>query len=182
MIDKVAHSRILSPLLFSITLAWNVLLGRWLRIRNWWDVIDNHIVLGALPFQRDVAGLKKLGVTGVVNTCREYAGPCQTYLDLGMEQFHMPTVDFTHPRMDDISDAVEFIEKHVKNGGKVYIHCKAGRARSATVAMCWMIKSKQIPAAEVQKLLAAKRPHINPHLYQRPVVQEFEKRFLGSTS
>lgn len=166
------------PLIFYPTLAWNWLLGRCLRIRNWWDVIDNDIVLGALPFQGDVPKLSELGVKAVVNTCEEYAGPLNAYKRFGIEQFHMPTTDFTHPKFDDVCRAVEFIDQQVSQGHKVYVHCKAGRARSATVVMCWLIKSLQLPASEIQLLLLKKRPHVNPRLDQRGVVLEFEKRFL----
>ncbi len=170
---------ILTPLIFYPTLAWNVLLGRILRLRNWWDGVDERLILGALPFRRDVPKLAASGVTGVVNTCREYSGPISDYEDFQIEQFYMPTVDFTHPRFEDVCQAVSFIERKLAEGGKVYVHCKAGRARSATVAMCWMIKHYQITAQEAQQRLQLKRPHINPHLYERPVVLEYEKQFLS---
>lgn len=170
--------QLFSRLAFYPTLAWNLLLGRVLKVRDWWSSIDPQIVLGALPFRRDVKRLKELGVTAVVNTCLEYPGPVDEYRACGLEQFHMPTVDFTHPNYEDVVNAVEFIERQVRQNGKVYVHCKAGRARSATVVMCWLIKSLQKPATEIQQLLLAKRPHVNPRLYQRPVVQEFERRFL----
>lgn len=159
-----------------------MLLGRWLKTRNWWDEIDDQIVLGALPFARDVSALKELGITGVVNTCQEYAGPAAAYQQFDIQQFRMPTIDFTHPSFDDVCRAVEFIEDQVRQGGKVYIHCKAGRARSATVAMCWYIKSRQLPAKQVQQLLADRRPHINPSIYRRPVVIEFENQFRNTSA
>lgn len=175
-------SRLIARSIFYPTLGWNLLLGKCLKLRNWWDVIDDQIILGALPFKADVPALATAGVTGVVNTCEEYSGPRGEYQRLGIEQFHMPTVDFTHPRFDDVCRAVDFIQQHANQQGKVYIHCKAGRARSATVAMCWLIKSRQLPAEVVQKRLSAKRPHINPRIYQRPVVQQFEQQFLRASN
>jgi atypical dual specificity phosphatase len=157
------------------TLLWNVSLGRWLKLRNWWDAIDEHVILGAVPFPRDVPELAKLGVTGVVNTCEEYCGPINEYQQFGIEQFHMPTIDFTHPSDDDITTAISFIQKHVEAGNKVYVHCKAGRGRSATVAICWLMKSQAISAAEAQQVLNKARPHVNQHLTERPVVKRFEQ-------
>ena len=161
-------------LVFYPTLAWNVLLGRVLKVRNWWDPIDDYLVLGARPFASDVPALAELGVKGVVNTCEEYAGPVDQYKQYGLDQFHMPTIDFTHPSYEDVCAAVKFIETHVERNEKVYVHCKAGRARSATVAICWLMKSKNMSAAEAQQLLLEKRPHVNAHLTERPVVQKFE--------
>lgn len=163
------------------TLLWNVSLGRWLKIRNWWDPIDDHVVLGAVPFPRDVPALANMGVRGVINTCEEYGGPTNEYEQFGIEQYWMPTIDFTHPADDDIATAIPFIDKHIAAGDKVYIHCKAGRGRSATVAICWLMHSQGITAAEAQQKLTAARPHVNQHLTERPVVQRFEQSLNASS-
>ena len=161
--------------IFYPTLWWNMLLGRWLNVRNWWDEVDDDIVLGAFPFARDVEKLAAIGVRGVVNTCEEYCGPVEGYQQHDIEQFRMPTVDFTHPSLEDVTAAVAFIETQVSRGRRVYIHCKAGRARSATVAICWLMKSRGITKEEGQKILNQARPHINQQLCSRPVVIEFEQ-------
>lgn len=67
----------------------------------------------------------------MVNTCEEYAGPVVEYAEHGIEQLRIPTTDFTHPRMEDVERAVEFVQDHAQRGETVYIHCKAGRAQSA---------------------------------------------------
>ncbi len=127
--------RLYARAVFYPTLAWNYTLARILRVRNWWDRIDPNVIVGAYPFARDVSGLQAEGVRAVVNTCEEYEGPQVEYEKHGIEQFHMPTTDFTHPRLEDVTRAVEFVQQHVEAGDTVYIHCKAGRARSATVAL-----------------------------------------------
>jgi len=166
-------SRLYARLAFYPTLFWNVLLGRWLKVRNWWDPVDPLVLLGGYPFAGDAQRLYDAGVRAVVNTCEEYCGPVAQYQRLGIDQFHMPTTDFTHPSLDDVTAAVEFIQDHVKRGQRVYIHCKAGRARSATVAMCWLIRHRGMSAKDAQAQLLAARPHVHPHVDQRPVVQQF---------
>jgi len=166
--------------IFYPTLWWNMLLGRWLKVRNWWDLVHPNIIVGAFPFARDVSKMAEQGVGAVVNTCEEYEGPVEQYRQFEIEQFRMPTIDFTHPSYDDVCKAVEFIDTQVAEGKTVYIHCKAGRARSATVAICWLMKTLQITAAEGQKLISEKRPHVNQHLPTRPVVQKFEAEFVKS--
>jgi atypical dual specificity phosphatase len=153
-----------------------MLLGRWLKVRNWWDPIDPHVIVGAFPFARDVEKLAALGVKGVVNTCDEYPGPVAEYERFGIEQFYMPTIDFTHPSLEDVTGAVEFIEGKVGQNETVYIHCKAGRARSATVALCWLMKAKGMSMDQGQTHLLESRPHVNARLTSRPVVQEFSAR------
>jgi len=168
--------------IFYPTLMWNMLLARVLKIRNWWDPVDDHVVVGAFPFPRDVSKMAAAGVRAVVNTCEEYPGPVDQYSQYDIVQMRMPTIDFTHPTYEDVCRAVEFVETHANRGETVYVHCKAGRARSATVAICWLIKSRQIPATEAQAWLTQKRPHVNQRLASRPVVQQFEQNFLKTAS
>lgn len=168
--------RLYAWVVFYPTLAWNYLLGRILGIRHWWDRVDDHLIVGARPFPSDVTALFDEGVRGVVNTCEEYAGPVQQYERHGIEQLHIPTTDFTHPTLEDVEVAVEFIQRHANQGETVYVHCKAGRARSATVAICWLIKYRQMSPEQAQRQLLQSRPHINRHLTDRAVVKKFTSR------
>jgi atypical dual specificity phosphatase len=163
------------------TLAYNVLLGRILNVRPWWTRIDDDLILGALPFASDVAKLHAEGVRGVVNTCIEYAGPTAEYERLGIEQLWVPTIDFTHPSIESVNRGVAFMDKIVAAGGAGYIHCKAGRGRSATIAVCWLMHSRGVTAEEAQRLLLDKRPHVNPRLAKRPVVREFASNLSKSS-
>lgn len=167
------YDRLYAGSVFYPTLAWNVMLGRVLKVRRWWDFVDDHVIVGARPFTRDVRTLASLGVMAVVNTCEEYTGPIEEYGRLGIVQLHIPTIDFTHPTIENVRRGVDFIQEHVAAGEVVYIHCKAGRARSATVAMCWLIEHRRMTPAEAQALLLSKRPHIHPRLTERAVVNEF---------
>lgn len=166
---------------FYPTLAWNMLLARVLKIRNWWDAVDENVILGAYPFADDVPRLAEIGIGGVVNTCHEYRGPLEAYKQFEIEQLHIPTTDFTHPDFADLELAVEFMDQQIAAGRKVYVHCKAGRARSATVVACWLIKSQKLTAKQAQAAMTKSRPHVNPKIDQRPVVKQFEEKYLRKT-
>lgn len=159
-------------ILFLPTLAWNVLLGRILRLRDWWNFIDEHVIVGALPFAADVDALRAQGVRAVVNMCEEYAGP-RGYEQAGIEQVRLPTIDFTPPSIEDVNRGVAFIQHHVARRQTVYVHCKAGRGRSATVALCWLIDARGLTPQQAQDRLIQMRPHVNHHLAERDVVRQF---------
>ncbi len=161
------------------TLGWNVLLGRMLKVRAWWSRVDDHVILGALPFRSDVDLLHREGVVGVINTCYEYGGPCDDYERVGIVQLHLPTIDFTTPTLENVERGVEFIRQHAESGGTVYVHCKAGRARSATVVACWLIASQGISPEEAQRILLQRRPFVLPRIAQRQVVQDFHANFVA---
>uniref|UniRef100_A0A453QPZ9 Uncharacterized protein n=2 Tax=Aegilops tauschii subsp. strangulata TaxID=200361 RepID=A0A453QPZ9_AEGTS len=52
--------------LFYPTLLYNVVRSKVQAEFRWWDEVDQFILLGAVPFRRDVTRLQKLGVHGVV--------------------------------------------------------------------------------------------------------------------
>jgi atypical dual specificity phosphatase len=166
-------------LLFYPTLWWNLLLNRFIgQKRRWWDWVDDDVLLGALPFPADVPKLKSIGIGAVINTCCEYAGPLELYAQAGIETLYIPTIDFTPPSIEDLRTAVAFMHAQIAKGRKVYVHCKAGRGRSATVVMCYLI-SKGMTANAAQKLLLEKRPHVMADLEERTVVKQFAEEFMG---
>ena len=166
-------SRILARLALYPSFAWNVVICRLFRIWNWWDQVDTLLYVGARPFKSDVRRLHDLGVRAVVNTCEEYAGPIDAYLESGITQLYLPTIDFTSPSLEDVQTGVEFIEDNHSQGHAVFVHCKAGRGRSATIVLCWLMYSQKICPTEALNQLIAKRRQVSKHLAQRPVVQEF---------
>lgn len=163
----------ISRLLFWPTLVWNALLGRVLRSRRWWDRIEPNLLLGAMPFHSDVAKMAEEGVTAVINMCQEYQGPLQEYQVHGIEQLWLPTVDFSPPSIEFIRKGVDFIDRHLKVGGTVYVHCKAGRARSATIVLCFLVRHRGMDPQQAQAHLLRCRPHVHSSLNERDVVKEF---------
>lgn len=149
-----------------------MLLGRVLKVRRWWDEVDPQLILGARPIGRDPFHFKDLRVTGVVNTCEEFEGPVAAYAKLGIEQLWIPTVDFNHPSRENVVAGADFIQRHAEQAGRVYVHCKAGRARSATIALWWLVRYRELAPEVAQQVLLKARPHANPKVYMRPVIQE----------
>jgi len=171
----------LARLVFLPTFGWNLLLGRVFKVRNWWDAVEPRLLLGARPLRRDVATFSNLQIDSVVNLCEEFRGPVDLYAKYSIQQLWLPTTDFQPPSLEQIDQGVEYIEARLNqattNHGKVYVHCKAGRARSATIVLCWMIKYRGMTSESAQRRLLEVRPHVNPSLHQRPVIREFEQLF-----
>lgn len=166
--------------LFYPTLILNIVLCKALGLRNWYDQIDECVILGALPSGNGVSELKKMGVRAVLNLCDEYAGPEEAYSANGIKYLRLPTIDYTSPSLETVSEGVSFIERCVSRRDLVYVHCKAGRGRSATVILCWLVKAKKISPLEAMEFLLKRRPQVNKNLHKRRVVGKFvSKEFSG---
>ncbi len=172
--------RLIARLLFWPTFCYNALMGRVLKVQRWWDRIDDHVLLGALPFAADVPRLYAAGVRGVINMCDEYAGPLSAYQQMNIQQLRLPTTDYVAPSLSDIQRGMEFIQQHAARGDSVYVHCKAGRGRGPTLVACWLIVSQDLTPDEAQAVLAARRPQVNRGVGRRAVVREFyNRRFVS---
>ncbi|GMP59601.1 hypothetical protein CsSME_00022823 [Camellia sinensis var. sinensis] len=59
-------------ILFYPTLLYNVFRNKIQAEFRWWDEIDQYLLLGAVPFPKDVPRLKQLGVGGVITLNEPY--------------------------------------------------------------------------------------------------------------
>ncbi|KAL2902783.1 putative dual specificity protein phosphatase DSP8 [Bienertia sinuspersici] len=86
-----------------------------------------------------------------------------------MEYLIIPTRNYLHVlSFDDINTAVDFIHfivsiyifflGNASCGRGTYVHCKAKRGRSTTIAFCYLVKYKQMIVSIVVDLIRAKRP------------------------
>ncbi|KAJ7406118.1 Phosphatidylglycerophosphatase and protein-tyrosine phosphatase 1 [Pitangus sulphuratus] len=65
----------------------------------------------------------------------------QEWEAMGVEQLCLSTVDLTGvPTLENLHKGVDFILKHRACGNTVYVHCKAGRSRSATMVAAYLIQ------------------------------------------
>ncbi|GJN00901.1 hypothetical protein PR202_ga18127 [Eleusine coracana subsp. coracana] len=95
----------------------------------------------------------------------------------GIDHLVIPTRDYMFaPSLVDINQAVDFIHRNASSGRITYIHCKAGRGRSTTVVLCYLVKYKNMTPAAAFEHVRSKRARVLLTLSQWKVVQEFSKR------
>lgn len=123
------------------------------RISNYWTEIDETLLLGCAPmnFLGHPEKLYEQNVRGVINLCDEYQGPKEAYSQLGIEQLYLPVIDHNEPSYLQMTTAVDFISKYKMRGERVLVHCKAGHARSASIALCWLINEDPLLSPPVSR-------------------------------
>ncbi|KAF8727326.1 hypothetical protein HU200_018928 [Digitaria exilis] len=149
--------------LFYPTLLYNVVRNRFEAEFRWWDRVDQFVLLGAVPFPSDVPRLKQLGVRGVVTLNEPYETlvPTSLYQSYGIDHLEIPTRDYLFaPSLEHICRAVDFIHWNEMQGGCTYVHCKAGRGRSTTIVLCFLIKYRNMTPEAALDHARSVRPRV----------------------
>ena len=98
---------------------------------------------------------------------------------LGVNFLQLATTDiFEAPSVAKLQKGVDFINDIIEKDpeASVYVHCKAGRTRSATLVGCYLMAKNGFTPEEAVKLMKEKRPHILLHSKQWEALREFHKK------
>ncbi|KAK9857940.1 hypothetical protein WJX84_004160 [Apatococcus fuscideae] len=148
---------------FYPSLLWNLARSRLQADWHWWDQITPTILLGALPFESMLAELSTQGVKAVVTLNEDFEVfiSSDKYKELGFDHLHLPTVDFLFaPVLSDLHKGVDFIQGHCERDEQVYVHCKAGRGRSTTLVMCYLIRCCNMSPENALTHIRLRRPQV----------------------
>ena len=178
---------------FLPTLAYNVAMER-LSNRSWYDRVDNKVILGALPFRSEYTRemVERENIKGVVSMNEDYelalfSHQKEGWTRLGVEFLQLSTTDiFSAPSQDKLERGVEFISDITSTTqGTVYVHCKAGRTRSATLVGCYLLdklrdQEECSPELAVQ-IMRQVRPHVLLHSKQWQAMRDFHQNMARRT-
>ncbi|GER34063.1 dual specificity protein phosphatase family protein [Striga asiatica] len=166
-------------ILFYPTLLYNVFRNKIQAEFRWWDQIDQFLLLGAVPFPKDVPRLKELGVGGVITLNEPYETlvPTSLYYAHGIDHLVIPTRDYLFaPSFSDIDLAVDFIHRNSCSGQTTYVHCKAGRGRSTTIVLCYLVEYKHMSPTAAFEYVRSRRPRVLLAPSQWKAVQEYQQQ------
>ncbi|CAL8087171.1 unnamed protein product [Orchesella dallaii] len=177
---------------FYPTLFYNVVMAR-VSSRRWYDRIDKNVILGALPFRGMVDTLKKKDtVRGIISMNENYelwlfSHNKSGWANNGIKFLQLPTRDiFEAPCQSKLRQGVEFINdiRSHELGATVYVHCKAGRTRSATLVACYLMQKNNWTPTEAVNHMYSCRPHILLGPKQKYAIQKYyeDLHTLSSTT
>nr|XP_027198174.1 phosphatidylglycerophosphatase and protein-tyrosine phosphatase 1-like [Dermatophagoides pteronyssinus] len=231
---------------FLPSLSYNLLRNRW-SSWNWYDRIDNRVILGALPFHGSITNqlYYQENVRSVISMNENFellfaVTNQQEWKLLNVDYLQLNTADIFHaPTLKQLIDGVEFIltmsatndnNRHsnptnlksefserklrkilydpqpllvnwpIKNNGQIidiidnnnkkitnipssststtYVHCKAGRTRSATLVACYLMKQYNLTPMESVEELQKYRRQILLHRKQLKALDQFYQYLL----
>lgn len=153
---------------------------------DWWNTINDKIILGALPLTLDHCNQIKQKAHAILSIVEPFelkgvgllSDPVteENWKEAGLEQKQLSVIDGAAPTIEQIKEGVEFIyDQADKNHKVVYVHCKAGRGRSATLVICYLIKYKKSSFERALQEVETKRPVVKLKRCQIEIAKAFEK-------
>jgi len=125
---------------------------------NWWDFIDEQVLLGGALMFDDLERLRRQGVEAVVNLCAERSDNARRLRAAQMDYLWLPVADTHPPTVEQILQGLAWIEQRVYAGHKVYMHCAAGMGRSVTLLACWYLYTCEMSVPQVLEFVKRRRP------------------------
>jgi serine/threonine/tyrosine-interacting protein len=132
------------------------------------DQILDNIYLGDFRAADDISILRDNGITHIINCAKDIPEVFPTdfeYLSLNLKD--TPNEDL----IEAISDSMNFM----KNAKKVFIHCKQGVSRSASIVLAYLIKYENMKYDTALSFLQMKRFCVNPNLGFESQLRKFEE-------
>lgn len=126
--------------------------------------LDQRLLLGTIPYDgQHLLLLRDQGVTNVqcMLSDWEHILDADEFESYGMEHKCHPTTDLRAPTIDNIQAVIASIVKTSEDyNGSTYVHCRAGRGRSAVVCICYFIYQYQMGVEEAIRTVTAIRPKV----------------------
>lgn len=149
-------------------------MSNWFRTYGYGEVYPGLIV-GAYPLDReDVERLGLISIERVLNLVEdsEYQPGDRevieaAYAALGIKETRMNLVDFGHLPADRLEQAVSTLVEWLEERHRVYVHCRAGWQRSASVASGAVAVLDGIGIEEALATVRARKPTADPLPHQR---------------
>ncbi len=133
---------------------WKYVTGEWNLHDKICEFEGRKLYLGVLPsqsyWQDTLEFMQKEGISAVLSVTEVFENQSKgivlcpispkTLLEANISQFQLPARDFGTLSIEEVELGVEYIHAKFLERKSVYVHCKAGRGRSALVVMCYLIK------------------------------------------
>lgn len=120
-----------------------------------WLINDKLAGSGMPTSVSEIDWILKQGVKSIV-TMTEDSLPGSWVTNV--KYLHVPTEDYSAPDMEQIDQAVEFIQNRIESNEPVMVHCAAGIGRTGTILACYLVKYEKISAKNAIQKVRKERP------------------------
>jgi protein-tyrosine phosphatase len=146
--------------------------------------VHPHLIVGAVPLDaNDVQAVADQGVNRVLNLVQdgEYPDGARLEVEIALEahaiaERRVQVIDFGNLSAPALEAAVRQVDRWLDEGHTVYLHCRAGWQRSATVAAGVIAVREDVGIDEALDRLRARKPTADPLPHQRQDLRDWWER------
>ena len=145
------------------------------------EILTGKIWLGQLGAARNLNWLQSQGITRVCSVTQWGQGT-RFHESAGVVYHVIFIQDKAHCNiLDHLDAAVAFIDKAVREGKRVLVHCNQGRSRSATVLTAYFIRhhGTSKPVGEHIRFIKVRRPQVCPNPGFRRQLDHYRERCVA---
>jgi len=136
--------------------------------------VHDQLVIGAYPLDAgDVDTLARMGVTRVLNLTEDAEYPPGARAEVqaalaraAIAEYRVPFGDFGSLPSEPLERAVSLVESWLRDDGLGYVHCRAGRQRSAAVAAGALAAAEGLGIEDALRLVHRRKPTAEPLPHQ----------------
>ncbi len=119
-------------------------------------LIDSKLAGSGMPTSlSEIDWILKQGVRSIITMTED---PLPGSWLKNVKYLHVPTEDFLAPDINQIDEAVDFINSMIQNNNPVMVHCAAGIGRTGTILACYLIKYEKQSVKEAIHRVRKERP------------------------
>ncbi|KAF9478555.1 hypothetical protein BDN70DRAFT_895599 [Pholiota conissans] len=148
-------------------------------------ILPNFLFLGPeLTNPEHVQELRDLGVKRILNIAAE----CDDDQGLGLKEvfkyYKIPMRDTVEEEniTKGVREACDFIDDARLHSAPTYVHCKAGKSRSVTAVMAYLIHANHWTLSQAYAFVLERRKGISPNIGFVSELMSFEEQELGGKS
>ena len=131
-----------------------------------------HLFLGSIGSASNLKQLKIFKITHIV-CC---ASDVKNFFPDKFKYYNIDLLDSVKENAKiHFDESFIFIDKAIKNGGNVLVHCHAGVSRSSTILIAYILKSQKINLEKALEIIKSKREKASPNIGFLKQLKEYEK-------
>jgi atypical dual specificity phosphatase len=145
------------------------------RPTNFSWVIEGKLAGCGLPVtENEFKWIVDKGIKSIV-TVREVPLPSEWFDGSDIDYLHLRVEDFGAPSVEEMDEAVNFIDKKIRSGRSVLVHCAAGKGRTGAVLAAYLVKKQTLTAMQAIEKIRIMRPGSVQSIMQETSLSMYEK-------